>query len=167
VAAVKLPDGWLPDNEARELQRLARGKVVLELGAWKGRSTVALAEVASYVVSVDRHQGVEGYKVTGVDSLPDYLDSVRGLPNVAIVIADFERFVPLLGWDFDLVFVDGDHDTQAVARDTQTALEHVRTEGKLVFHDWDMNSVREGAGSVLGLRSPEGIVGSLASFTVL
>jgi SAM-dependent methyltransferase len=165
VAAVKLPDGWLPDNEARELQRLATGKTVLELGAWKGRSTVALSQVAKYVVSVDRHQGIK--EAGGEDSLPDYLASVRGLENVAIVVADFARFVPLLGWDFDLVFVDGDHDKLAVARDTQTALEHVRTEGKLVFHDWDFNSVREGAGSVLGLRSPEGIVGSLASFTVL
>jgi SAM-dependent methyltransferase len=163
---MRLPDGWLPDNEVRELQRLAKGKAVLELGAWKGRSTVALGLVAKYVVSVDRHEGVEGYGVTGMDSLPDYLDAVRGLANVAIVVADFDAFCPFLCDYFDLVFVDGDHDTDAVARDTQTALEHVARgrDGTLVFHDWDMDSVREGVASALGSRSPARVVGSLASF---
>jgi SAM-dependent methyltransferase len=165
VAVVTYPPGWLPDNELRELQRLANGKTVLELGAWKGRSTVALSEVASYVVSVDRHQGIE--EAGGEDSLPDYLTSVRQLDNVAVVVADFELFVPLLGCDFDLVFVDGDHDTHAVARDTQTALEHVRSTGMLAFHDWDFDSVQEGIRSVLGDRQPIHVVGSLAAFTVL
>lgn len=159
------PKGWLPDNELRELQRLANGKTVLELGAWKGRSTVALSQVAKYVVSVDRHQGIE--EQGGEDSLPDYLASVRHLENVAIVVADFGRFVPLLGWEFDLVFVDGDHDANSVARDTQLALEHVTTKGMLVFHDFDFGSVQEGIRSVLGDRPPNSLVGSLAAFTVL
>lgn len=162
---MNLPDGWLPENEAAELQRLAKGKTVLELGAWKGRSTVALSQVARYVVSVDRHQGIE--EVGGEDSLPDYLAAVRSLPNVAIVVADFSGFCPLLCDYFDLVFIDGDHDEGSVARDTVTALEHVTLEGMLAFHDWDFDSVRAGAASIIGLRSPERVVGSLASFTAL
>lgn len=166
---MNLPEGWLLDSEVRELQRLAKGKTVLELGAWKGRSTVALAKVARYVVSVDRHQGIA--EVGGEDSLPDYLSSVRILSNVAAVIADFSAFCPLLCDYFDLVFIDGDHDADSVARDTQTALEHVTVAGMLVFHDWDFESVREGAQRVLGFRSrsgssrsPDRVVGSLASF---
>jgi SAM-dependent methyltransferase len=156
---MQLPDGWLPDNEVRELQRLAKGKTVLELGAWKGRSTVALAEVAKYVVSVDRHQGIPGHGL----SLQEYLRVARDLPNVAIVIADFSSFCPLLCDYFDLVFIDGDHDADSVARDTHTALEHSTLSGDLAFHDWDMDSVREGVGRVLQ-RSPDRLVGSLASF---
>ena len=34
-----LPEGWLSPEEAHELRRLSRGRTVLELGAWKGRST--------------------------------------------------------------------------------------------------------------------------------
>jgi protein-L-isoaspartate O-methyltransferase len=157
-----LPDGWLPDNEVRELQRLTKGKTVLELGAWKGRSTVALSQVAEYVVSVDRHRGIPGHG----ESLDEYLGAARELPNVAIVIADFSLFVPLLG-AFDLVFIDGDHDVHSVVRDTQLALEHVTTKGTLVFHDWDFESVRVGAHSVVGPRVPNRLVGSLASFPVL
>lgn len=158
---MQLPDGWLPDDEVRELQRLAKGKTVLELGAWKGRSTVALSEVAKYVVSVDRHRGIPGHGL----SLQEYLRAVRDLPNVAIVIAEFNRFCPLLCDYFDLVFIDGDHDDESVARDTVTALEHVTLEGRIAFHDWDFASVRAGAGSILGKRSPESVVGSLSSFT--
>jgi predicted O-methyltransferase YrrM len=157
-----LPDGWLAADEAHELQRLTKGKTVLELGAWKGRSTVTIARVAKYVVSVDRHQGIE--EEGGSDSLPDYLDAVRPLANVAIVVADFSRFCPLLCDYFDVVFIDGDHDEEAVARDTQTALEHVTSAGMLAFHDWDFDAVRDGVTSILGLRSPHRVVGSVASY---
>ena len=162
---MNLPAGWLSDQEAGELQRLAAGKTVLELGAWKGRSTVVLAEVARYVVSVDRHQGIE--EVGGEDSLPDYLEAVRGLPNVAIVIGDFESIVPLLAVAFDLVFVDGDHDANSVERDLLLACQHAfYSTGILVLHDWDFDSVRQGAARVLGDRQPDSLVGSIASFTV-
>jgi predicted O-methyltransferase YrrM len=159
---LNLPEGWLTEDEARELRRLAKGKTVLELGAWKGRSTVAMAGVAKYVVSVDRHQGIE--EEGGSDSLPDYLKSVRILSNVAIVVADFSRFCPLLCDYFDLAFVDGDHDTESVARDTLTALDHVSPSGILAFHDWDFDSVRDGVQRVLGSRAPHRVVGSVAVF---
>lgn len=161
---MSLPPGWLPDDEAAELARITADKVVLELGAWKGRSTVVISDVAEYVVSVDRHNGIPGH---GGDSLPEYLVAVRGRDNVAIVVADFDGFCPLLGYDFDVVFVDGDHDVSSVAADTLTALQHVVTHGTLVFHDWDFDSVQEGIRSVLGDRPPYSLVGSLAAFTVL
>lgn len=119
TAYADLPPGWLMDDEARELRRLAEGRTVLELGAWKGRSTVVLAEVAHYVVSVDRHEGIP--EVGSEDSLPDYLSAVRQLGNVAIVVADFEDIICLLG-DFDVVYVDGNHDEEAAFRDATMAL---------------------------------------------
>ena len=161
---MNLPDGWLSPQEAKELQRLAKDKTVLELGAWKGRSTVVLAEVARYVVSVDRHQGIA--EVGGEDSLPDYLQSVRNLANVAIVVAQFDKIVPLLGSFFDMAFVDGDHDKQSVKFDVQLAMEHVHGRGIIALHDFDFESVRAGAAEIFGKRSPDSLVGSVASFTV-
>ena len=159
-----LPDGWLAPDEADELRRLAAGRTVLELGAWKGRSTVVLAEVANYVVSIDRHKGIP--EVGNEDSLPSYLEVVRSLDNVAIVVADFEKMVPLLDCFFDLCFVDGNHDAQSAARDTQLAIEHVNTAGVIAFHDWDFASVRKGVRRVLGSRKPDSLVGSVAAFSV-
>jgi hypothetical protein len=50
-------DGWLTPDEGQALMNLAHGAVVLELGAYRGRSTIALASVAKRVVSVDWHRG--------------------------------------------------------------------------------------------------------------
>ena len=161
-----LPDGWLSKDEASELQRLATGKTVLELGAWKGRSTVVLSQVARHVVSVDRHQGIPGHTDNG-DSLLDYLSAVRELENVAIVISDFQTFVPFLAVVFDLVFVDGDHDADSVERDVLLGCQHVYySNGIIVLHDFDFESVREGAARVFRDRQPDSLVGSLAAFTV-
>ena len=116
-----LPDGWLADDEAAELRRIAKDKTVLELGAWKGRSTVVFASVATHVVSVDRHQGIE--EVGGDDSLPDYLAAVRGLGNVTIVVGDFNAVVPLFRDTFDVVYVDGNHDVDSAINDINLAIE--------------------------------------------
>ena len=158
---MSLPQGWCSDAEANELQRLATGKTVLELGAWKGRSTVVLAEVATYVVSVDRHHGIE--EAGGEDSLPDYLDAVRRLPNVAIVVASFDRFCPLLREEFDLVYVDGNHDEASVFDDCELAIDCVKDDGMIVFHDWDFETVRQGVRRCLG-DEPGSLVGSVAAF---
>ena len=167
---MKLPDGWLSPVEIKELQRLAKGKTVLELGAWKGRSTVVMAEVARYVVSVDRHKGLDvpdTHPQFGSDSLPDYLEAARGLENVAIVVADFTAFLPLLAVVFDIVFVDGNHDADSVERDALLACQHAYfSTGIIVFHDYDLESVREGITRVFRNRQPDSLVGSIATFTV-
>lgn len=152
---MNLPDGWLTEEEAAQLADLARDRTVLELGAWKGRSTFVLARTALHVVSVDRHLGIPGH---GGDSLAEYLENVRGLANVSPVVSHFEEIVPLLG-HFDLVYIDGDHDEASVYRDSTLALPHCDT---IAFHDWDFPEVRAGAAH---LGDPAGIVGSLAWFS--
>jgi predicted O-methyltransferase YrrM len=158
---VTLPDGWLSPVEIKELQRLAKDRTVLELGAWKGRSTVVMAEVATFVVSVDRHQGIPERE--GVESLPDYLENVRGLENVAIVIAQFDRIVPLFDSFFDFCFVDGSHDEQSVYQDAMMAMEHMGGYGVIAFHDWDLDSVKKGVLRAM-CRQPDALVDSVASF---
>jgi hypothetical protein len=118
----ELPDGWLSAAEADELRRLAAGKVVLELGAWKGRSTCAMAETAELVVSVDRHKPFEHFgEWTWEDSLPDYLAAVRGLENVVAVIGEFSVAKMFGEQLFGLVFVDGLHDFANVTADLEIA----------------------------------------------
>ena len=150
-----LPEGWLSAADVKELARLAKGKLVLELGAYKGRSTVVLSEHAKYVISVDRHRGVNYPE----DTFTDYLTAVRDLPNVAIVVANFQDFVPHLR-DVDMVFIDGDHDYDSVQRDIILALS---VDPRLVvFHDWDFTDVRAAARQFFG--EPGALSGSIASF---
>jgi len=153
------PDGWLTDIEAAELRRLAKDRSVLELGAWKGRSTVVLAESAEYVVSVDRHGGIRGH---GGDSLPDYLENVRHIRNVAIVVAHFDEIAPRLG-EFDMVYIDGDHDADAVAADTLLIPDLLSPGGVVAYHDWDIAEVQDTVVETVG-RQPDGVVGSVAYY---
>jgi hypothetical protein len=135
---MNLPAGWLSDAEADYLAQLATDKTVLELGAWLGRSTVALASTAAHVVSVDWHKGDDG---TGFgDTLPGYWDTVRDLDAVTMVVGRFEFVVPLFAPVFQLAFVDGCHEEDAVVRDARLAV--AVTRGLIAFHDYDQPAVR-------------------------
>lgn len=153
-----LPAGWLSKADISELRRLAAGKTVLELGAWQGRSTAVLSEAAKYVVSVDRHQGIRNHDE---DSLPFYIDAIRPLRNVAMVVASFKDFVPLLGeGTFDLVFIDGEHDYDNVIADIILAL--MVNPSVVAFHDYDYKDVKQAATEIFG--DPRRVGGSVASF---
>lgn len=135
------PLGWLHPNEARRLAELAQGRIVLELGAWKGRSTVAMAATAALLVSVDWHRGdwaTQGAMPGQGDTLPEYLANVREFANVIPVIGRFEQVCPLLApGSFGMVFVDGAHDSASVARDLAFALQATGPTGIVACHDWN------------------------------
>ena len=152
---MNLPSGWLTDDEASALAELSQDKVVLELGAWKGRSTTAIASTAKHVVSVDWHHG-DPDSGAG-DTLTEYMTNVRALPNVTIIIGRFETVLPLLAPVFDLVFVDGAHDYQSVLRDARLA---VSVGSMVAFHDHNQPPVAQ-AVSAAGL-APVRVTDSLA-----
>lgn len=135
-----LPDGWLSEDEAATLQDLARGKLVLEIGSWLGRSTIAMARVALHVVSVDWHQGSP--EIAGHGFHPSLAEFVANLSKhgvrdkVSVCVMDAARLERLFRpAQFDLVFVDGAHDFGSAYRDCETALKLVRTHGHVAVHD--------------------------------
>ena len=79
--------------ETVELQRLARGRSVLEVGSLLGYSTIKLAEGAFHVVSVDPH---EGYPVN--DPRPTYDTFVKNL----ILAGVRDKVTPLVGTDIEV-----------------------------------------------------------------
>lgn len=140
-------EGWLSFREGEQLRKLAAGKDVLELGSWKGRSTVALAGVARSVVAVDSFAGDEhtGPADTHLEFLQNLVAAgVRDRVEVWMGrIEDFADHLPSAS--FDLVFIDGTHTAEAVERDTKLALRCVRPGGFVAWHDWNYESVRAGA----------------------
>lgn len=120
--------------ELDALTALASGGVALELGAWYGASTIALARSARLVVSVDWHRGAPD-QFAG-DSLPTYLANIREWGNVIPVVGRFEDVLPLLRVQaFDLVFIDGTHTFRAARDDIELAAELVKPAGVIVAHD--------------------------------
>jgi len=76
--------GWLTEPEGRELARLAEGKVVLEIGAYCGRSTICLAQKASSVGVIDTFDG-RGTALPG-STLKKFRENIRR-HNIADKIA--------------------------------------------------------------------------------
>lgn len=118
--------GWLSYAEGRALWELARGRRVLELGRFQGRSTVALAQSAREVVSVD---------VADPAPAAAWLERFGLGATVALHRGTFADVARGLG-TFDLVFVDGEHDGANVRADVALALTVLAPGGVLACHDY-------------------------------
>jgi len=132
--------------EAERLVELARSLIVLEVGAWRGFSTVAMGQVARRVYSVDHHKGDEH---AGHDESLSYLvDNVRryGLDDgrVVIIVADSVDILPAFAAPMcDMAFIDAFHDYDAVRRDTELVWPLVRKGGRIAFHDYGRWGVKQ------------------------
>ena len=115
--------GWLFDNEFRMLSYLAKDKKVLEIGCYQGRSTVAMAETAKSIVSVDYFHGDDYTASVGHVDTPEVRKQIMmaWVQNTAhaeekcsLFMGDMYKILPLLDPnDFDLIFFDADHTREA------------------------------------------------------
>jgi SAM-dependent methyltransferase len=129
--------GWLSEDEGRELARLAASKVVLEVGSYCGKSTVCLAQSAVSVAAVDTFDG-RATTSPGATLAQFKRQMLRhGVSGrVAPMVGCSQDLLPNLPPVYDLAFIDGDHDAQAVRRDAALAAAVLRPGGVLVFHDF-------------------------------
>jgi predicted O-methyltransferase YrrM len=127
-------------NEAVALADLARGKHVLELGAYHGFSTVVLASVAERVTSVDWHHGDDHAGVGDTwDIFLFNLTRYDMLDRVEVVRERFEDALPVMaeqGRKFDGCFLDAHHAEESVTRDIGLARPLIRKGGFFAFHDY-------------------------------
>lgn len=125
-------EGWLRPSEGKELAELARGKRVLEVGSFCGRSTVCMARTAEHVTAVDYFDG-------------------RGTPEPRDTLADFQKNIKRydvadkvtavnpddeISGEYDLIFIDGSHDRESVAADIEKYLPLLAPDGLMAFHDY-------------------------------
>jgi predicted O-methyltransferase YrrM len=145
----KVP-GHLGENEARFLGLLAacvpaRGAIV-EIGSFKGRSTVMLAKVASHygfgpVVAIDPHNSpilLDRHTNPEASSYKDFLHSIHAAgvsdhvePHVAYstdVANSWSRPIRLL-------WIDGDHSYEGAKKDLDGFLPHLVPVGVVALHD--------------------------------
>jgi len=116
--------GWLFDNEFLMLSELAKGKDVLEVGCFQGRSTVALAQTARHVTSVDYFHGDDYTASVGHIDSPEVRKKVMQAwventepfeKKCSLLMGDMYNILPLLKpLDFQLIFYDADHTAEAV-----------------------------------------------------
>jgi predicted O-methyltransferase YrrM len=149
------------EEEARLLHELAYDKLVLELGSWYGRSTIALASSARRVHSIDAHRGDS--HTGALSTLGPFLRNLRRYgvrDRVTVHVGDVEEVAPALAREsFDFAFIDGLHTRVAVERDASLLMPLVRDGGLVAFHDYGRYDV---ADVVDELGDPVLVVGSIA-----
>lgn len=137
--------GWLSDDEAAELQRLAAGKKVLEVGTWNGCSAIAMAATADRVFTLDHFYGDEfaGYGNPGSRTWETII-SAEARERVVMITADWRIMLPMLDLSgFGLIYYDADHTYRATKDFIETAA--YKSDAIIAVHDYDDNPSHAGA----------------------
>jgi MMP 1-O-methyltransferase len=132
-------EGWLSDEEAVTLYRLAKActgaGVIVEIGSFKGRSTISLglgskAGAGTRIYAIDPHRGpsyddfLANTRRAGIDGL---VTQVR-LPSQEALAAIGEERIELL-------FIDGSHKYDLVLQDFALFVPRVVEGGWVLMHD--------------------------------
>jgi predicted O-methyltransferase YrrM len=144
-------EGYLHDDEPLFLAQLAScvpaGQAIVEIGSFRGRSTIALAYGAPdgvLVYSVDPHDEVQTdtYRF-GMDDQQEFMHNVSraGLGH-KVKAWNMSSLSALQAWHFyrnsfalGLVFIDGDHEYNEVKNDVMLWRGYLARGGIMAIHD--------------------------------
>lgn len=151
-------DGQISREEAKTLLKLARqipsGRVIVEIGAYRGRSTIALAFGSSLgevnrVYAVDPHvpfQGVLGGRFGPEDQEALYQNLVKsGMGKIVAVVSLSSKAVASC-WserNIGLLWIDGNHTYEAVCEDYESWEPLIAEDGIVAFHDTTVPGVQK------------------------
>jgi len=142
-------EGWLSDKEGRLLYNFAKkctGKgVIVEIGSWKGKSTIWLAMGSKRgnrvkLYAVDPHTGSKEHKeIYGeVQTFEEFKKNIRDAGVEDIVIPVKRTSMEAAG-EFnepvELIFIDGAHEYELVKLDFELWFPKVIEGGIMAFHD--------------------------------
>lgn len=129
--------GWLSEAEGRKLAELARGKRVLEIGSYEGRSTICMAQVAARVDCIDPGDGrATTDPGEHLEALKSNLARYGLKAEVRVHVGTTDECAPDLEPGYDLIFIDGNHEQEFVEKDIQHAKRLLAPGGLLAFHDY-------------------------------
>ena len=131
AAPAGFPDevpGWFTRAECELWSDSCRGRQVLELGRYHGRSTLVAAHTARRVVSIDRDSAAPADL---------WLQRYGVRHKVWLREGTFAELVPTSGGPFEACLIDGAHDRASVEADCAAALPHLAPGALVGFHDYD------------------------------
>lgn len=134
---------WTRPQEIAKLQELAKDKVCLEIGTWKGATAVAMGQVAKQVITIDTHKG--DIHTGPADTYNIFMYNLKdaGLEDrVLVMVGESKDILPQLGINaFDLIFIDATHTYDAVMLDSTLSYPLLKENGIMVWHDYDENNL--------------------------
>lgn len=150
--------GWIyPDQLTWLSEQASKHYRILEIGSWRGRSTVALGSATSgNVWAVDHWLGgdeeTDGqlaiYGTEGV--YQNFLRNTAPYPNIVPVRASSEEAWWMLNHlRFDMVWIDGDHTYEGVRDDIRRWKALLSPGGFICGHDAEYDSVDQAVKELL------------------
>jgi glycosyltransferase involved in cell wall biosynthesis/predicted O-methyltransferase YrrM len=152
LAQAREIEGWLTDAQAERLflagRRVSQDGTIVEIGSYRGRSTITLANAAQdgvEVVAIDPHAGndrgpqeIEGYdREAQEDNLAFHANLARAgvADRVRHVRKPSQEAFDDVGGDVDLLYVDGAHRVEPATQDIGGWGARLRPGGTLLIHD--------------------------------
>lgn len=138
--------GWLAVDEGELLFALARnctGKgVIVEIGSWKGKSTIWLAKGSKSgnrvkVYAIDPHQGTPN-RQGEPSTFPEFEKNIRdaGVADIVMPIVKIsEDAAREFDYPVEVIFIDGNHEYESVKRDFELWFPKLIDGGVIAFHD--------------------------------
>jgi predicted O-methyltransferase YrrM len=139
-------EGWLTPAEIELLYRLAASVApigtIVEIGSWKGRSTIVLARAlakrgAGVVHAVDPHTGSEEHGLD-IDTFDAFLGNIERKGAADQVTPHRAASLDVAaGWTepLGMVWIDGSHEYEEVAADIKAWGRHLVPGGVMAVHD--------------------------------
>ena len=125
--------GWLRPEEGRALAKLARGKRVLEIGSYCGKSTICMARTAQHITALDYFDGrATPFPRSTADDFRANIERYEVADRIETCHPEAE--IPLPKYDF--AFIDGAHDRESVEADIEKVLGVLKPDGLIAFHDY-------------------------------
>lgn len=138
-------EGWLSRREAQLLHRAALGTptdgTIVEVGAFRGRSTALLASTGRRVVTIDPlvvGSQVDENRVIGsadafaLDDVVSSFENCRWIRRASTEVVDAE-IPPRI----DMLYIDGEHEGDAAYRDFMRFRANLAPGASVAFHDFD------------------------------
>lgn len=162
----------MSENELLKIADLAEDKTVLECGAEWGVSTIVMAKTAKQVYSVDWQKGdpstgwrageyveYQGERISMWEFMAvgwlHNLYRAEVMEKVVPIVGAFADVIPMFrSFQFDMIFLDGDHRQEAVERDIDLILPMLRGNGTFAFHDYGRVSAKGFPDRKFGVTEP-------------
>ena len=141
-------DGWLSDAEGELLYKLAKnvpkGQAIVEIGSWKGKSTLWLAKGAeaghkNKVFAIDPHRGSESHVSEGEENTyPIFLANLSkaGVKDrVAPLVMASDEAIRYWHENIGLLWIDASHEYKDVKRDFLLWKQYLSFGALVALHD--------------------------------
>jgi SAM-dependent methyltransferase len=138
--------GWMSEPELTYLAEAAsKSQTIVEIGSWKGRSTLALAcNAPGMVYAVDTWKGTEqqGDELAQHEPgwlLEEFKRNTSGIANIVICqgpSVEVSKWPSMAGLSVDMIFIDGYHTYEGVRDDILSWSSMLRPGGILCGHDY-------------------------------